>query len=172
MIIDNSLVGDLALGSDKNTPTEDDARTLLYPSIQPVVSLLRAHHIATPNSGADLQSSAFVERLTTVIALGGATATVLAQLPRGLWTVAWTLSARFDFTQTLAVLDHQVQFDLQYEADTRRIAGFYARIGTVELTGSFRVLNQTRADLRLDTQAALAAQNFEAHLGLMIERNI
>lgn len=170
MIIDNALIGDIALGSDKNRPTEGDSETYVPASIQPIEKLLRAHHVWTPNTGQLVNGSIIVDRFESVVALGGATNTEMCTLPRGLWTVNWSLEARFDFT-TLSVDEH-VRFNMSIEAFTRRVKGFFARVGVNEANGSFRLLNVTTVIFFLSTTAAAAAQNFEASLALNIERNI
>lgn len=171
MIINTALASSLAVAADKSIAEVGDAETKVPALILPVEKILTPHNQLSGGLGRVANGSFFTHLEELKPAATGPTATVIVTLTRGLWTIAWVMSASYQSNVFQAVTAIQ-KFLIAFQANTQNIAVMHKGNNCQNLTGIFRVLLNENADLRLDVAATGAGDAVNTTVCLQAEKNI
>ena len=159
MLLDQGVVYDLTLGSERRIPQDGDAQLTVPPTIIPVALALRPTVIKSqppnPTENGSLLFQFFIARLNQ-----GAVTNTIATLPKGLWEFECVQSCAFDYAAAFPLTNASgCEIQLAGSLATVALLSRFPTIGAFVDYNRLRVLLSEQATIQSSVPITGAAQN-------------
>ena len=129
MIIDTSIITQLALGVDRRIPEIGDIQTIIPNVIQPTLEPL-SPHVFDPGTSINNVTSVGKSSINTFNNSAGSSF-AFVRLAKGLWRLDWKVALQFDFTGVGGLTDEfTIKFVNAVTSVNHIIYGRFAQIGS------------------------------------------
>lgn len=176
MIISSNVLLDMSSGADRRTILSGDSSPELAPTIVPTIETLTKTVIGNFNDTLQADTSFILSRLRAVAASAAASAETMITLPKGLYTLDFTITGRFVGVSVAGGATPDAWMDIVNSALTVNalIVSLYAAttLSQFSVSRRIRIAPTETVLVRARNAATGVGQTMDLHFGLSVERHL